>query len=148
MSGRARGRPRINNLDAPLQENAEEPHPPLQFATIEQFAALQEQMFAVVNMLQRVIAPPTAVENIIATVNTPVTDHPPAAENPPATEIHPTVEIPPSETMQTHEMTSTSRYLIPANWENILNEKVDESVVMIGKMIEWAICKSRKRSTA
>ncbi|KAL2457881.1 Uncharacterized protein Adt_46176 [Abeliophyllum distichum] len=38
------------------------------------------------------------------------------------------VEIPPSETMQTQEMTSTSRNSIPANWENILNEKVDEAI--------------------
>ncbi|KAL2456264.1 Retrotrans gag domain-containing protein [Abeliophyllum distichum] len=47
---------------------------------------------------------------------------PPVVENPQA------VEVSPSETMQTQEMTSTSRNSIPANWENILNEKVDEAI--------------------
>ncbi|KAL2457520.1 Uncharacterized protein Adt_46337 [Abeliophyllum distichum] len=30
--------------------------------------------------------------------------------------------------MQMQEMTSTSRNSLPANWENILNEKVDEAI--------------------
>ncbi|KAL2466740.1 Uncharacterized protein Adt_42591 [Abeliophyllum distichum] len=30
--------------------------------------------------------------------------------------------------MQTQEMTSTSRYSIPANWKNVLNKKVDEAI--------------------
>ncbi|KAL2537871.1 hypothetical protein Fot_19262 [Forsythia ovata] len=104
MSGRTRGRPTINHADAPLQETVEEQHPSLQFATIEQFTALQDQIFTIMNMLQRVTASP------------------PPAENPPA------VEIPPSKTMQTQEITSTSRYSIPANWENLLDEKVDEAI--------------------
>ncbi|KAL2501102.1 Retrotransposon gag domain-containing protein [Forsythia ovata] len=65
---------------------------------------------------RRVTAPPPTTE-ILAT-----------AEIPPAVEILPAVEISPSETMQTQEMMSTSRYSIPANWENLLNEKVDEVI--------------------
>ncbi|KAL2513264.1 Uncharacterized protein Adt_18864 [Abeliophyllum distichum] len=49
-------------------------------------------------------------------------------KNPLPTEIPSADEILPSKTMQTHEMTSTSRHSIPANWENILNEKVDEAI--------------------
>ncbi|KAL2501877.1 Uncharacterized protein Fot_35725 [Forsythia ovata] len=93
MSGRARERPRIGNPDVPLQETVEEQHSPLQFVTIEQFTALQEQMSTIVSMLQRVTAPPTAVEDTLAAKN------PPAIENPPSTKILPAVEILPSETI-------------------------------------------------
>ncbi|KAL2552401.1 hypothetical protein Fot_06020 [Forsythia ovata] len=104
MAGRTRGRPMIDHQDALLQETEEEQHPPLQFAIVQQFTTLQDQMTTIRNMLQRVTAPP------------------------PAAEIPPPVEIPPSETMQTQEMTSTSRYSIPAKWKNLLNEKVDEAI--------------------
>ncbi|KAL2502201.1 hypothetical protein Fot_36049 [Forsythia ovata] len=93
MLGRARERPRIGNPDVPLQETVEEQHSPLQFVTIEQFTALQEQMSTIVSMLQRVTAPPTAVEDTLAAKN------PPAIENPPSTKILPAVEILPSETI-------------------------------------------------
>ncbi|KAL2532113.1 Retrotrans gag domain-containing protein [Abeliophyllum distichum] len=53
---------------------------------------------------------------------------PPAADVPPAVEISRAVEILPSETVQTHELTPTSRHSIPANWESILNDKVEEAI--------------------
>ncbi|KAL2544424.1 hypothetical protein Fot_13657 [Forsythia ovata] len=104
MAGKTRGRSRIDHQDTPLREAAEEEQHPLQFTTVHQFTALQDQMTTIMNMLQRVIAPL------------------------PAAEIPPAFEIPPYETMQTHEMTSTSCYTIPANWENLLNEKVDKAI--------------------
>ncbi|KAL2513089.1 Uncharacterized protein Adt_18689 [Abeliophyllum distichum] len=94
MPGRARGRPRINNPD--LRENREEPHPPPQFVTVEQFEALQEQMSIIVNTLQRVTALLTAAENIVATVGPQAANPPPAANHQPATENPPVAEIPPT----------------------------------------------------
>ncbi|KAL2501009.1 hypothetical protein Fot_34857 [Forsythia ovata] len=58
----------------------------------------------------------------------PADEAPPVAEVPPAAKILPTVEILPSETIQTHEMKSTSLHSIPVNWESILNDKVKEAI--------------------
>ncbi|KAL2491830.1 Uncharacterized protein Adt_27458 [Abeliophyllum distichum] len=38
------------------------------------------------------------------------------------------VEISPSETTHMHEITPTSRHLIPTNWESVMNEKVEEVI--------------------
>ncbi|KAL2512355.1 Retrotrans gag domain-containing protein [Abeliophyllum distichum] len=67
-------------------------------------------------MLQRMAGPPHTLEA------------PPAADAPPVVEIPPAVEILPSETVQTHELTPTSRHSIPVNWESILNDKVEEAI--------------------
>ncbi|KAL2547259.1 hypothetical protein Fot_16492 [Forsythia ovata] len=79
-------------------------------------SVLQDHMSNIMNMLQRMTAPMPTLE-ILPTTETPL-----------ATEIPPTVEISPSETMQTQEMTSTSCYIIVANWETLLNENVDEAI--------------------
>ncbi|KAL2559098.1 hypothetical protein Fot_03837 [Forsythia ovata] len=105
MSGRTRGKPRIEHTETPPPEvAAEEEHPP-QFATIQQVTVLQDQMSTIMEMLQRIVPQPRTSEA-----------PPPANEVPPPTKIPPAVEIPPSETIQTHEMTSTSRPSIPVNW--------------------------------
>ncbi|KAL2471197.1 hypothetical protein Adt_39333 [Abeliophyllum distichum] len=116
MSGTTRGMPRIEHPDAPSQETTEEQQPPLQFATIQQVTILQDQMSTIMEMLQR----------MTTSFYTP--EAPPAEEAPLAAEVPPAVDIPPSEATQTHEMTSTSRHSIPANWESILNEKVEEAI--------------------
>ncbi|KAL2488895.1 hypothetical protein Fot_42187 [Forsythia ovata] len=118
MSGRTRGRPRIEHPDAPSQDMAEEQQPPLQFATVQQVTILQDQMLTIMEMLQRMTAPPYTSEV------PPTTVIPSAAKAPLATEFPLTDEILPSETIQTHETTSTSRHLIPLNWESVLNEEV------------------------
>ncbi|KAL2508660.1 hypothetical protein Fot_32307 [Forsythia ovata] len=73
-------------------------------------------MSTIMNMLQRMTAPPPAAEI------------PPTVETPLAIEIPPAVEIPPSETIQTHGMTSTSRYSIPATGRTFGTKKVDEAI--------------------
>ncbi|KAL2486561.1 Uncharacterized protein Adt_31317 [Abeliophyllum distichum] len=100
----------IDHQDAPSQETSEEHHL-LLFVTVQQFIALQDQVTIMMNILQRVTTPPPTVEIL------------------PAVEIFPAIEIPPSEITQTHEMMSSSCYSIPKNWENLLNEKVDEAIV-------------------
>ncbi|KAL2483165.1 hypothetical protein Fot_44609 [Forsythia ovata] len=123
MSGRTRGRPRIEHTETPPPEaTAEEEHPP-QFATIQQVTVLQDQMSTIMEMLQRIVPQPRTSE-----APPPANEVPPTTEIQPAAEIPPAVEIPPSETIQTHEMTSTSRPSIPVNWENILNDKVEEAI--------------------
>ncbi|KAL2454773.1 hypothetical protein Adt_47727 [Abeliophyllum distichum] len=106
MSGRTKGRPRIEHPDAPSQENTEEKQPPLQFATVQQVTILQNLMSTIMEMLQMMTGPPHAPQ---AT---------PAEEAP---EVPPAVEIPPSETTHMNEMTHSSHHLIPANWESVLN---------------------------
>ncbi|KAL2517652.1 Retrotrans gag domain-containing protein [Abeliophyllum distichum] len=43
-------------------------------------------------------------------------------------EISPAVEILPSKTVQTRELTPTSRHSTPVNWKSILNDKVEEAI--------------------
>ncbi|KAL2489546.1 hypothetical protein Fot_42838 [Forsythia ovata] len=128
MSGRTRERPRIDHLDAPLQETVEEQQSPLQFASLQQFAILQDKMSTIIDTLQRMTAPPPTTEIPPTAGIPPTAEVPSVAKIPPTVEIPPAVEIPPSETTQTHEMTSTSRCSIPTNWESILNEKFDEAI--------------------
>ncbi|KAL2491732.1 hypothetical protein Adt_27360 [Abeliophyllum distichum] len=109
MSGRTRGRPRIEHPGAPSQEIAAEEQPPLQFATVQQVTILQDQMSNIMEMLQRMAAPPRTSKVPPAAEVLPVTEAPPTAE------ISLAVEILQSETIQTHEMTSTSRHSIPVN---------------------------------
>ncbi|KAL2532159.1 hypothetical protein Adt_05510 [Abeliophyllum distichum] len=118
MAGRTRGRPVIDHQDEPTLEAGEEQNTSLPFTTIQKFTTLQDQKTTIMNMLQRVPAQPTTTE-IPQTAEVKI---------PPVVEIPPAVEVPPSETMQMQEMTSTSRNSLPANWENILNEKVDEAI--------------------
>ncbi|KAL2491127.1 hypothetical protein Adt_26755 [Abeliophyllum distichum] len=122
MSGRIRGRPRIEHSNAPSQEMAEEEQPPSQFAIVEQVTILQNQMSTIMEMLQRMTAPPHILEVPSAV------EVPPAIESQPTVEVLPTVEILPTKTIQTHEMTYTSRHSIPVNWESILSEKVEEAI--------------------
>ncbi|KAL2505524.1 Uncharacterized protein Adt_21145 [Abeliophyllum distichum] len=122
MSGRTRGRPRIEQLDAHPLENTGEEQPPLQFATVEQITILQNQMSTMMEMLRRMAGQPHASEV------PPAAEAPLAADAPPALEIPPAVEILPSETVQTHDATPTSRHSIPVNWESILNDKVEEAI--------------------
>ncbi|KAL2527757.1 hypothetical protein Adt_12811 [Abeliophyllum distichum] len=122
MSVRTRGRPRIEHPDAPLQETTAEEQPLLQIATVPQVTILQDQMSTIIEMLQRMAAPPRTLEM------PSVAEAPPVAKVPPAAEILLAVEILPSETVQTHELTSTSRHSIPVNWKSILNDKVDEAI--------------------
>ncbi|KAL2532365.1 Ribonuclease H [Abeliophyllum distichum] len=116
MSGRTRGRPRIEQPDAPPLENAGEEQPPLQFATVEQIAILQNQMSTIMEMLQG-MAGPSHVQQAT-----------PAEEALQAPEVPPAVEVPPSETTHVNEMTPTSHHLIPTNWESILNKKFEEAI--------------------
>ncbi|KAL2518799.1 Uncharacterized protein Adt_15046 [Abeliophyllum distichum] len=116
MSGRTRGRPRIEQPDAPPLENTGEEQPPLQFATVEQIAILQNQMSTIMEMLQGMAGHSHEQQ---AT---------PAEEAPRAPEAAPAVEVLPSETIHVNEMTSTSHHQIPTNWESILNEKVEEAI--------------------
>ncbi|KAL2489095.1 Uncharacterized protein Fot_42387 [Forsythia ovata] len=97
MSGRTRGRPRIEHPDAPSQEMAEEQQHPSQFATIEQVTILQNQMSTIMEMLQRMTAPPHTSE-------APPSVEPPATEPQPDIEVPPAAKILPNETMQTHEI--------------------------------------------
>ncbi|KAL2457876.1 Uncharacterized protein Adt_46171 [Abeliophyllum distichum] len=106
MAGRTRGRLVIDHQDEPTLEAGEEQNTSLPFTTIQQFTALQDQMTTIMNMLQRVPAQPTMTE-IPQTVEVKI---------PPVVKIPPAVEVPPSQTMQTQD------------WENILNEKVDEAI--------------------
>ncbi|KAL2549205.1 uncharacterized protein Fot_10735 [Forsythia ovata] len=122
MLGRTRRRPRIEHPDAPLQEMEEEQQPPLQIATVQHVTILQNQMSTIIEMLQRITAPNHTSE-VPSAPETPLTAEPPVT-----TEVSPAAEIPSSENMQAHETTSTSHYSIPANWESILNEKVDEAI--------------------
>ncbi|KAL2480585.1 Uncharacterized protein Adt_33551 [Abeliophyllum distichum] len=116
MSGRTRGKPRIEHPDALSRETAEEQQPLLQFVTVQQVIVLQNQMSTILEMLQRMTDPSRAPE---AT---------PAEEALLDAEVPPAVEVPPSENTHMHEMTSTSHHSIPANWESVLNEKVDEAI--------------------
>ncbi|KAL2453072.1 Retrotrans gag domain-containing protein [Abeliophyllum distichum] len=116
MSGKTRGRPRIEHPDAPSLENKEDEQPPLQFTTVQQVTILQNQMSTIMEMLQRMTGPPHAPRA------TPVEEAPQALEVPPA------ADIPPSETIHMNEMTPTSHHLIPVNWESVLNEKVEEAI--------------------
>ncbi|KAL2464948.1 Uncharacterized protein Adt_40799 [Abeliophyllum distichum] len=116
MSGRTRGRPRIEHPDAPSQETAAEEQPPLQFTTVQQVTVLQDQLSTMMKMLQRMAGPPYTSETL------------PAADAPPVVEIPPAIEILPSEIVQTHELTPTSRHSIPVNWKSILNDKVEEAI--------------------
>ncbi|KAL2526530.1 Uncharacterized protein Adt_11584 [Abeliophyllum distichum] len=75
-------------------------------------------MATIMNTLQRVTTPSTTTK----------IPQPAEAEIPHVVENLPAVEVSPSETVQMQEMTSTSRNSIPVNWENILNEKVDEAI--------------------
>ncbi|KAL2550121.1 hypothetical protein Fot_11651 [Forsythia ovata] len=122
MSGRTRGRPRIEHPETLPPETTAEKQPPLQFATIQQVTVLQDQMSAIIEMLQRIASQPRTLEA------PPANEVPPTTEVLPAVEIPPAVEILPSETIQTHEMTSTSCHSIPVNWESILNDKVEEAI--------------------
>ncbi|KAL2529277.1 hypothetical protein Fot_21878 [Forsythia ovata] len=108
MSGRTRGRPRIEHTETPPPETTAEEEYPLQFATIQQVTVLQDQMSTIMEMLQRIVPQPRTSE-----APPPANEVPPTTEIPPAAEILPVLEIPPSETIQTHEMTSTSRPSIP-----------------------------------
>ncbi|KAL2469643.1 Ribonuclease H [Abeliophyllum distichum] len=118
MSGRTRGRPRIEQPDAPHLKNASplEEQPPLQFATVEQIAILQNQMSTIMEMLQEMTGP------------SHVQQATPTEEVPQAPEAPPTVDVPPSKTTHMNEMTPTSHHLILANWKSILNEKVEEAI--------------------
>ncbi|KAL2549435.1 hypothetical protein Fot_10965 [Forsythia ovata] len=62
MSGRTRGRPRIEHPNAPSQEMTEEQQLSSQFATVEQVTILQNQMSTIMEMLQRVTALPHTSE--------------------------------------------------------------------------------------
>ncbi|KAL2520689.1 60S ribosomal protein L30 [Forsythia ovata] len=62
MSGRKRGRPRINQPAAPPQTVTKQAQP--QFVTLKQFTALQDQMSTVLTMLQRVTTRPQPVVKI------------------------------------------------------------------------------------
>ncbi|KAL2517341.1 Uncharacterized protein Adt_13588 [Abeliophyllum distichum] len=117
MSGRTIGMPRIEHPDAPSQEKAEEQLSLLQFATVQQVTVLQNQISTIMEMLQRMTAP------------LHVSKATPAEEAPLAAEVPPAVEVPPSEATHMHEMTSTSRHSIPANWKSILSGKVEEAIV-------------------
>ncbi|KAL2505744.1 Uncharacterized protein Adt_21365 [Abeliophyllum distichum] len=116
MSGRTRGRPRIEQSDAPPLENTGEEQPPLQFATVEQITILQNQMSTIMGMLQGMAGPSHVQQTMLA------------EEAPQAPEVPPAVEVPPSETTHVNEMTPTSHHLIPTNWESIVNEKVEEAI--------------------
>ncbi|KAL2522102.1 hypothetical protein Fot_26025 [Forsythia ovata] len=108
MSGRTRGRPRIEHTETSQPKIAAgEEHLP-QFSTIQQVTSLQDQMSTIMEMLQRIVPQPRTSE-----APPPANEVPPPTEIPPAAEIPPAVEIPPSETIQTHEITSTSRPSIP-----------------------------------
>ncbi|KAL2499950.1 Uncharacterized protein Adt_25500 [Abeliophyllum distichum] len=122
MSGRTRGRPRIEHSDAPLQEPMAEEQPQTQFATVEQVAVLQNQLSTMMEMLSRMARQPHTSEAPSA-VEVPL-----AADASPAMEILPAVEVLPSETVQTHDSTPSSRHSIPVNWESILNDKVEEAI--------------------
>ncbi|KAL2523183.1 Uncharacterized protein Fot_27106 [Forsythia ovata] len=123
MSGRTRGRPRIEHVETSQPEIAAgEEHLP-QFATIQQVTALQDQMSTILEMLQR-IAPPPHTSEVPPLVN----EVPPPTEIPPAAEIPPAVEIPPSETVQTHEITSTSRPSIP-DYQFYTTKPVSDKVI-------------------
>ncbi|KAL2533521.1 Uncharacterized protein Adt_06872 [Abeliophyllum distichum] len=122
MSGRTRGRPRIEHPDAPSQEMAEEQQPPSQFATVKQATIFQNQMSTIMEMLQRMTAPPHTLE-VPSTIEVS-----PATEPQPVVKVPPAVKILPTETIQTHEMTSTCRHSIPVNWKSILSEKVVEAI--------------------
>ncbi|KAL2527581.1 Uncharacterized protein Adt_12635 [Abeliophyllum distichum] len=123
MSGRTKRRPRIEHPDAPSQDPTAEEQPQLQFATIEQVTVLQDQLSIMMEMLRRMAGPPHTSEV------PPAAEAPPTADAPPAVEIPLAVEILPSETVQTHDVTLTSRHSIPVNWESILNDKVEEAIV-------------------
>ncbi|KAL2480169.1 Retrotrans gag domain-containing protein [Abeliophyllum distichum] len=116
MSGRTRRRPRIEQPDAPPLENAGEEQPPLQFATVEQIAILQNQMSTIMEMLQGMAG------------QSHVQQATPAEAAPQAPEVPPAVEVPSSETVNVNEMTPTSHHLIPNDWESILNENVEEEI--------------------
>ncbi|KAL2542831.1 hypothetical protein Adt_03809 [Abeliophyllum distichum] len=105
MSDRTRRRPRIEHPDAPSQETAVEEQPPLQFATVQQVTVLQDQLSTMMEMLQRMAGPPHTSEAPLAA------EAPPAANALPVVEIPLAVEILLSETVQTHELTPTSRQL-------------------------------------
>ncbi|KAL2474928.1 Uncharacterized protein Adt_35664 [Abeliophyllum distichum] len=117
MSSRTRRRHGIELPDTPSQEMAEEQQPPSQFAVVEQVTILQNQMSTIMEMLQRMTAPLHTSEV------PPAAEVPPAMKSQPAVEVLPAVEILPIETIQTHEMTSTSCHSIPINWESILSKK-------------------------
>ncbi|KAL2549458.1 hypothetical protein Fot_10988 [Forsythia ovata] len=69
MSGRNRGRPRINQPTAPPQEAAEQEQSLTQFATLQQFTTLQDQMSTILTMLQRVTnRPPPVVEILLVEI--------------------------------------------------------------------------------
>ncbi|KAL2543456.1 Uncharacterized protein Adt_04434 [Abeliophyllum distichum] len=99
MSGRTRGRPRIEHPDAPLQEPMAEGQPQAQFATVEQVTILQNQLSAMMEMLSRMASQPHASEI------------PPAAEAPPGS-----------------GSTASYGDPSDGNWESILNEKVEEAI--------------------
>ncbi|KAL2501362.1 hypothetical protein Fot_35210 [Forsythia ovata] len=122
MSSRTRERHSIENPDAPLQEAVEEQKPLLQFATIQQVTILQDQMSTIMEILQRMTALPYTSEVPLTT------EVPPAVVALPIAEVLSAVKILPSETIQTHQMISTSCYSIPANWESILNKKFDKAI--------------------
>ncbi|KAL2470612.1 Uncharacterized protein Adt_38748 [Abeliophyllum distichum] len=122
MSGRTRGRLKIEHPDAPSQEPTVEDQPQLQFETVEQVIVLQDQLSTMMEMLRRMADPPHTSEV------SPAAEAPPAEDALPAMEIPPAVEILPSETVQTHDLTPTSRHSIPVNWESILNDKVEEAI--------------------
>ncbi|KAL2526515.1 Uncharacterized protein Adt_11569 [Abeliophyllum distichum] len=118
MARRMRRRPGRDHQDEPVVEAREEQNTSLPFATIQQFTTLQEQMATIMNTLQRVTTPST----------TPKIPQQAKAEISPVVKNLPAMEVSSSETMQMQKMTSTSRNSIPANWENILNKKVDEAI--------------------
>ncbi|KAL2497140.1 Uncharacterized protein Adt_22690 [Abeliophyllum distichum] len=53
MSGRTRGRPRVEHPDAPSQEPSAGEQPPLQFATVQQVTVLQDQLSTMMEMLRK-----------------------------------------------------------------------------------------------
>ncbi|KAL2474572.1 Uncharacterized protein Adt_35308 [Abeliophyllum distichum] len=122
MSGRTRGRPRIEHSDAPLQEPMAEEKPQTQFVTVEQVTVLQNQLSTMMEMLSRMASQPHASEA------PPTVEVPLAGDALLAMEILPAVEVLPSETVQTHDATPTSRHSMPVIWESILNEKVEEAI--------------------
>ncbi|KAL2532028.1 Uncharacterized protein Adt_05379 [Abeliophyllum distichum] len=64
MSGRTRGRPRIEHPEAPLQEPMAEGQPQAQFATVEQVTILQNQLSTMMEMLSRMASQPHASEKL------------------------------------------------------------------------------------
>ncbi|KAL2552642.1 hypothetical protein Fot_06261 [Forsythia ovata] len=94
-----RGRPRVNTLALPPQMAVEPPQP--QFTTIQQFAALEDQMATILTALHRVVVSP-----------------------------QPTVETHQVEATPTLKMAHPSHQPTLTNFEDLLNKKLKRQLLI------------------